>query len=368
MIINGSLQKKGNSKNWYMVVRVPDGKGKYEQKWFKTGTTNKAAANQILRKKLNELERGVTITSRPTMAELFDLYLEKECEKLAYNTVRPYKSFISNHLRPYFGQYYVCNISPLLIENYFEEKKHLSAGTLHQQLSILNNIFSAAKKWKFVADNPAAEITLPYGTKSEHKVWGIDTNKRFYDLIQTSFYYIPFLLAITTGMREGEICALKISDYDPESKYLTVEHNLDYSKTIKSTKSGKSRSFKLPNTVAREIDRHVKHLKWNMRTSKEFNPEGFLCVSKKGQGLYHTTIYNAFVTLCKRNDIPVIRFHDLRHSFATLMLESGEIDIKTVSNMLGHAKVSTTQEIYQHVTPKMKEDLSNVIEATFFAN
>ncbi|SHJ40334.1 tyrosine-type recombinase/integrase [Parasporobacterium paucivorans] len=83
-------------------------------------------------------------------------------------------------------------------------------------------------------------------------------------------------------------------------------------------------------------------------------------------GLYPTTVYNAFVTLCRRNDIPVIRFHDLRHSFATLMLESGEIDIKTVSNMLGHAKVSTTQEIYQHVTPKMKEDLSNVIESTFF--
>lgn len=363
MRVTGSLQKKPNSKNYYMVIYTQDSK---KPRWLTTGTSNKAEANKILRKKLNELEYGVDTNQNITMAELFKLYIEAAEKELEYNTLYTYKRYLKNHLEPFFNHYRLDAVSPLLIDKYIEEKsKKYSPSTIKQHYTILNNALIFAKKKRLISYNPAEDADLPTIKKKEYDVWDIETCKRFYEEIKKSKHYIGFLLALTTGMREGEICALKSEDYDIETGYLTVKSSLSRSKTIKTTKTRKERTFKLPATVQKEINKRIKMIKWEQ--NQGFNPEGFIITNASGDALYPVCLGDAFRKFLKDNNFPHIRFHDLRHSFATLMLEDGSIDIKTVSNMLGHARIQTTQQIYQKVTAKMKEDAAASIEKKFFA-
>lgn len=368
MRVAGSLQKQKRSPNWYMVIYTQDS---VKPKWISTGTPNKNEAKNILRKKLNDMEKGIDGNSKVTMEKLFELYLNyaENIKKLEYNTLRPYRAYIKNHLNPYMGDKKIESVSPLFIDEYFLQKqKTLSSGTLKQHLSILNNVFTFAIKKHLLSYNPAEKVELPKIVQMEYSVWDIDTCRKFYQDIKGNRYYILFLLAITTGQREGELCALQINDYNKETGYLTVGHSINYRQERKCTKSGKIRSFKLPETVQKEVEKHIRIVEWQMRTQKGFNTDGYFVSNKQGKALNPKTLYTAFVSFCKKNNYPKIRVHDLRHSFATFMLEDGLVDIKTVSNMLGHARVQTTQQIYQKVTPKMKENIASSIEGKLFTN
>lgn len=162
------------------------------------------------------------------------------------------------------------------------------------------------------------------------------------------------LIALTTGARQGEIAALKISDYDLDTGYLSITKYIDRSKELKETKSGHTREFKLPPTIKKELDKHLRQLRILRSPNPEFNKENFLCWNTFGNIYCPKQLYLRFVETLDKTNLPKIRFHDLRHSFATLMLEVGTVDIKVVSEMLGHAKVIITKQIYKHVTENMK--------------
>lgn len=366
MYVTGSLQKCKKSKNWYMVVKSQDVS---KPRWITTGTSNKNEANRILRNKLNEMERGICSSSKITLNELFEMYLKyaKDMVGLEYNTLRPYKGIVKNHLSPFFGDIKLQALSPMKIDDYFVlKRKTLSTGTIKQHFTVLNNSLIYAVKKHLISFNPAEHTELPTVVRKKFSVWDVETCRKFYEQVKGERYAMLLMLAVTIGARAGELCALKIEDYDKSTGYLTIGHSIDYSHTRKSTKSNRERSFKLPETIRLELERHIKQMNWNMHVNPESNPEGYLSVTRSGKCLdpkYLHAIYKSFIL---KHDYPDIRLHDLRHSFATYMLEDGLTDIKTVSEMLGHVKITTTQQTYQHVTKKMFADAANNIENKLF--
>lgn len=366
--MNGSVTKKGSK--WYMIFYMLDEEGKKKQKWItcKESKTEKQAKKELIKKQI-EIETGLyTDSKNMTMFELLKEYVALAEKKLEYNTMQRYENIINTSIKPYFCNYKVDKVTPLLVQNYITllTKETKAPSTIRQHIIVLSNAMRQAKKWQLIQYDPCAELELPRVEKKPIVVWSSDQCKKFFDYIQDKQYFIPMLIALTTGARQGEISALAISDFDTNDGYLKIGKSMNRKGELKSTKTKKIREFKLPATTKKELDKHLRKLRISRMSNPDYNKDNYLCWNSLGHPWKPKSLYTQFVTILDDIGLPHIRFHDLRHSFATLMLEDGSIDIKTVSEMLGHAKISTTQQIYQHVTETMKQNLADNIESTFF--
>jgi integrase len=368
--MNGSLQKKKNSKNWYIVLVVKDENGKSKRKWESTGTSNHNIAKKILRQRLNELDFGISLDSKKMgFNQLFEEYQNTlRFKKLAYNTRSRYKSIIRTSLSPYFSQYKVENVTPALIQKYIdmlEVKESKSPYTIKHHFSLLKSILEyARKKLRIIQYNPCIDVDLPTRPKRKPSIWTAEQCSSFLALIKDKPYYMPILFLVTTGARVGEVCALQIADYNKENGYINISKSMSRDNTIKSTKTSNVREFKLPSSVKNELDSYLLNRK-KLQLLYPSSSSDFLFINSRFNHFHPNSLRINFQQIRKKSNLPYIRLHDLRHSFITLMLESGEIDIKTVSEMVGHAKITTTQQIYQHVTNHMKQDLADNIESVF---
>lgn len=354
-----------------MVLIVKDENGKAKQKWESTGTSNHNLAKKILRQRLNELEYGIALDSkRMNCKELFEEYQQTlKYKKLAYNTKKRYESIIRTSLAPFFKTYKVENLAPSLIQKYvdmLEIKEKKSPYTINHHFSLLKSMLEyARRKLRLIQYNPCLDVDLPHRHKRKPTIWTSQQCTAFLNYIKDKPYYMPILFLITTGARVGEVCALKQNDYNKKNGYIRIATSMSRDNSIKDTKTSNVREFKLPNSVKNELDQYILTRKKIKLLHPSTNNDNFLFINYHYRHYNPNSLKDTFQRLRRECNLPHIRLHDLRHSFITLMLENGDIDIKTVSEMVGHAKITTTQQIYQHVTENMKQDLADNIESVF---
>jgi integrase len=200
------------------------------------------------------------------------------------------------------------------------------------------------------------------------KVWDVDTISTALELSRSWRVHIPVVLATLCGLRRGEIAALRWRHVDLDRAQLSVTETAEQTKAgvrYKSPKNGKGRTVALPAMVVSELRAHrLRQAQDLLQLGVRLNDETFICAREDGEALQPNSIGHAWDRFLASTELPRIRFHDLRHSHATIMLKSN-IHPKIVSERLGHSRVALTMDTYSHVIPGMQEGAAAAIDAAF---
>ena len=335
------------------------------------GTTQK----ELLDKLHQDIERyrdvELTEDSRMTLGEWLDLWLEE----YAAATVRPttltgYRRYANHYVKPYLGdkrisQITVNDIQKLYLKLKDEGRIHehperghqLAGGTICRIHAMLHRAMKDAVQANVIPSNPTEGTVVPKADYKPKQILNDEQLERFMDAIrQDAVWYDFFYTELTTGLRRGEICGLQWQDFDAENGTLKISRTLrcptvnEY--TTGETKTGKGmRTIVLPKSTADILRARQETALTEWIFPNPVRPE--LPIAPQ-------TAYGHLKTILKKAGLPNIRFHDLRHTFATHTLTSG-VDAKTLSGILGHTKASFTLDTYTHVTTDMQKQASDIV-------
>ena len=377
--MRGHIRKRGRS--WAIVVdRGRDGRGRRRQRWHTVQGTKRDAQRELARLP-HELNTGAYLEpTRITMCE----YLERWLADYAKTNVNPktferYREIVRLHLIPALGGCPLVKLQPLHIQAYYSQaiqsgrrdgKHGLAAQTVLHHHRVLREALMHAQRWQLIVRNPADLVEPPRPPRKEAKVLDVHQAGDLLAALDGHRLYNPVLLALTTGMRRGEIRALRWPDVDFEAGTLTVRKSLQQTNegvAFKTPKSGKGRTVALPPMAVEVLGAHrVAQAEQRLALGGAYANNDLVFARPDGHPWEPDSFTSSFSAFVRRARLPHITFHGLRHTHATLLLTKG-IHPKVVSERLGHSKVGFTLDIYAHVLPGMQKEAARRIEAALKA-
>ena len=322
-----------------------------------------------------QLYKGVDLCEESNLP--LENWLDRWLEEFAAPAVRPttlegYRNDLNNYVKPYLGKKPIRKITTADIQKLYREvqehgrvKEHpeygyaLSASTIRSLHGVLHQAMEAAVAEHLTAWNPTEGVTLPTREVGVRTILNNEQLNRFLEAIGKDEWWTDFFYTeITTGLRQGEICGLKWSDFDQEAGTLTVRRTVHEEKgggiTLGEPKTSEgNRTILLPPSTAELLE--------NRRASAESSEWIFPNTDQGDQPLHPQRAYRRMKKILKQAGLPDIRFHDLRHTFATHALSSG-VDAKTLSTILGHTKPSFTLDNYTHMTGDMQQKAADLMD------
>ena len=316
--------------------------------------------------------QGVDLTEecRMTLSEWLDRWLEQMVAILRPSTLEHYRSDMAHHVKPYLGQKKLTQITASDLRKLYDDLKKqgrvhprpgqsrgLSTTTIHGIHTTLHHALKSAVDQRLLPHNPADHVEPP---KVVHKSMTILNEEQLdtflaaveQDPIWKNFFYTE----LTTGLRLGEICGLMWSDFDAKKGTLSVN------RTIHKEKGGRlvtgdtktyagTRTIVLPDSTAELL---------RGRKKNSYSVWIFPNPLKPEAPMNPNTAYRQLKAILTENSLPDLRFHDLRHTFATHALANG-VDAKTLSGILGHTKASFTVDTYTHTTTDMHKKAAEIV-------
>ena len=291
-----------------------------------------------------------------------DLWYNYYCKPaLRPTTAAAYSNLIYKHIIPGIGKISLCRLTPSDIQLFYAKQKKegrrlrteiygegLSDAFVRNLHLICRSALEKAVKDKLIHTNVAIGCRIPPKKKREMQVLTEDEVCRFLEQAKAEGYFEMFLLELTTGMRRGEILGLKWSDLDFTTGALKIQRQIStHGESTPKTRAS-IRTVVLPPDLVEILSqlRHSSTCDWMFPSPKH-----------EGQPRNPYAIQKRFKLILERSGCKNIRFHDLRHTFATMALENG-MDVKTLSAVIGHVSAETTLDIYSHVTDTMREQAS----------
>ncbi len=236
---------------------------------------------------------------------------------------------------------------------------------------VLRQALQHAVRWGLLVRNPCDMVDPPRKNKPEPRIWDEVQVKRFLSNAESSSYYRLYLMAIMTGMRQGEILGLRWQDVDlshPVARIRQTFYRLGKNKLFKEPKSSKSRrAVPLPHVLVDEL-LNLREEQNNHRRlfGNEYEDHNLIFCQQNGRPIHaHNMATRDFKRIIEAAKLPLIRFHDLRHCHATLLLHQG-VHPKIVSERLGHSGISITMDIYSHALPGLQEAAVKGLEDRIF--
>jgi len=309
--------------------------------------------------------------SKMPLSEWMDRWLDEYASAaIRPSTMKGYRSYVNNYIKPHLGHKQVCKVTQADVQKFYLDLKKngrikahpelgqgLAGSTIQRLHTMLHQAMDAAVKAGLTAKNPTNGVTLPRAKATPKNILNEEQLERFMEVIrEDQVWYDFFYTEITTGLRRGEICGLMWSDFDEKKGTLeirrTVHEETGGILTTGETKTGQGRrTIILPPSTAQLLRERKKNScsQWifhdPLRPERPIRPNG---------------AYTHLKVLLKKAGLPNIRFHDLRHTFATHALTSG-VDVKTLSGILGHTRASFTLDTYTHTTNEMHKRAASIV-------
>lgn len=361
------------------TVGFDPGTGKQVQKSV-SGKTQKEVA-QKLKELTAALDAGTYIApSKVTVGQWLDVWQEDYLVNVRPSTLTSYEATIRNHIKPRIGAIRLESLTTHDVQEFYnslrapsENRKALSAKTIKNIHGILHHALQQAMLNNYIRTNPSNSCVIPRATKKKVKPLNEYQIADFLKAIKGHKYENMFLVALFTGIRQGEVCGLQWECVDFDDGTILIDKQLQ---SLRATTRGDSEKYTLvptKNGKERTITAapYVMELLWKTKQSQNanrklwgnaFQENDLVFTDDLGNRITPQALYRAFKIIVTESGMPMVRFHDLRHSYAVISLKSGD-DVKTVQENLGHATAAFTLDTYGHVTEKMKKDSANRMEA-----
>lgn len=309
------------------------------------------------------------LTVKGWMYEWLKNYLLKARESTKYQ----YEQYFRLYVLPVIGDKPIQDVTALMIQNIIAGKLRdgLSAKTVRNLHSILHHCFQDAADMEIITKNPVVKKKerLPKADKKEMLILEGETLEQFISEIQGKEFEELFFVDMFTGMREGEILGLSWDCVDFKNQSITIKQQLKRdshigeknSQYIKDdTKTGNTRTIYPAAAVFTTLKRVKRKQQENQlrNGSRFYNPWNLVFTDEIGHWINGRTLLKAFKKRVTVIGLPEMRFHDLRHTYAAISIQNGD-DLYTVSKNLGHTTISTTANVYGHLTHKAKKDSAN---------
>ncbi len=365
-------KKRGNNEG--SIYKLPSGSWRAQiyingQRLGKT-RKSKIEAQKWLRETLGKIDQGYTADGSNTLLEVFlNEWLTSKSNAIKKTTWNLYECVIRNHINPHFGKIKLSDLSPQKIQSLYNNKARYGIGdrTICVIHTILNSSLNKAVKLGAIHTNPVQATTPPVYETPEMQAYSEHEITQLLLAVKETSIEALVHMAITIGLRQSEILALKWSDIDWARNTLSVQRQLkrkfenqDYFSSLK-TKSGKRTITLGINMTDKLREHHRRQSRIKSETGDRWIENDLIFPSQSGTPMNQRNLLRKFKMIIQESGLREIRFHDLRHTAASLMLNHG-ITPMIVANRLGHSKVSVTLDTYGHLLPGMQQEMADYID------
>jgi integrase len=335
-----------------------------------------AEVQNALLKARAEHSQGIPIASgRQTVEQFLRDWLENSVKPCVRpSTYRSYEQTVRNHLIPELGRLSLSKLEPQKIRAMLNRKLAeggLSARSVAYLRVVLRAALNQARKWNLVARNVAELVEPPNCKRFRIEPLTPEQARTLLDNAKGDRLEALYGVTLACGLRMGEILGLRWQDVNLEHGRLAVSQALQRQKgrglVLAETKTDRSRrSIGLPPALVTTLRAHrVRQFEERLAAGSHWHDQGFVFASRRGTPFEPRNLHRAFKRMLRRAGLPDVRFHDLRHSAASLMLAQ-DVPLRVVMEVLGHSSISLTANTYSHVMPSLVEDATGKVANLLF--
>lgn len=358
----GSIYKRKDGL-WVAALSI---RGKRLFRYFKT----QREARDWLQEARNQVQSGLTFAAAQiTLGKFLQEWLNAYENSVRPKTFQQYTQIVKQYLLPEIGTLKLKDLRPDHIQSFYAAQLRggKSSRTVLIVHAVLHRALNQALRWGLIGRNPAHAVSRPKFRRKEMKTLTDAQARIFLSAAWGSRHEALYWLAVTTGLREGEILGLKWSDLDWVTKRLKVQRQLQRLKgqglvfTEPKSEAGK-RAVLLSKVIITKLHgQHIVQSYEKLFAGDRWQENDLIFPSTLGTPLDPRNLFRDFKAILKQANLPDIRFHDLRHTAATLMLQQ-DVHPKVVQERLGHSDIALTLNTYSHVLPDIQEEAAEKLD------
>lgn len=388
--MSGSLQIKENK--YYAVLNLKGADGKRRQQWVTLGLDavkgNKKKAAALLKQCIEQYSLAEHTTQEkvlPSFTDYIEQWLELEQGRIEKSTWESYESYTRRHIIPYFNPLglTVEKVTVSHIKGYYDFKSKggrgdkkaggLSHASLKNHSKVLKQVLSAAVLEEMTDRNVAQAVPIPRAVQEvdEDKALYLDATQANIVLSAFQGHRIQPILLVTLyyGLRRSEVLGLKWDAVDFDKNTITVKHVIVKAATVEAKDRTKSKTSRRTFDLLPEVRELLTQIKAEQEANailfgNEYCETGYIFTWDNGLPYRPDFLTRAFQSQLKKVGLPKMRYHDLRHSTASILYDKGW-GLKDIQEWLGHSDIETTGNIYTHITKSRQKMLAKGLENTF---
>ena len=370
----GSIRKRSDGRWEALLSDGYDGQGRRQRRNFLGRTRGE------VQRKLDEarqrLQAGEPVADdRRSVAEFLEQWLNHAEQRVRPRTFERYRSIVRQHLVPHLGNLQLAKLSPAHVERMLAAQldSGLSPRTVHHHRGLLRNALNVAQRWGLLTRNVAAFAAPPKVVEEEVAAIGPEQARQILDAVAGDRLEALYALTLALGLRQSEVLGLRWEDIDLDVDTLDVRRTLQRAEgefRFFDTKTPRSRrTLSLAGPLVEHLGSHRRRqLEERLAAGIAWEGERWgdlVFTTELGGPLSGYVVTTHFQRLLLEAALPRMRFHDLRHAAATVMLTLG-VPPRVAMETLGHSQISTTMDRYSHVIPELQRDASELVGAALW--